>query len=47
MAAVDHNKRKIKSESDSENLFEALKDEKLETLPKHYHERSSILIKPT
>jgi hypothetical protein len=44
---IDHDKRKIKSESNGENLSKAPKDERFDTLPEHYQERSSILIEPT
>lgn len=32
--------------SNGENLSEVLKDERLDTLPEHYQERSPILIEP-
>jgi hypothetical protein len=43
---VNHNKRKIKSESFGENLSEAPKDERLDTLSKRYQEISYVLIEP-
>jgi hypothetical protein len=36
MVVIDHNKRKIKSESNGENLSKARKDERFDTLPEHY-----------
>lgn len=47
MVVLDHKKVKTKDVYDGENLFEAPKDEILDTLPKHYQERSLILIEPT
>jgi hypothetical protein len=46
MTVLDHEKRKKKSISDSENLLKALKDEKISTLLEHYQERYPILIEP-
>jgi hypothetical protein len=46
MAVIDHNKRKIKSEFDGKNLSKAPKDERIDTLPEHYQEWSSVLIEP-
>lgn len=47
MELLDHKKVKRKNVSNNENLFEALTDERLDTLPEHYQERSPILIEPT
>lgn len=47
MVALDLEKVKINNVSNSENLSEALKDGRFDTLPKHYHDRSSILVEPT
>lgn len=46
MVVIDHSKRKIKSESDGENLYNAPKNERFDTLPKHYQEQSFVLIEP-
>lgn len=47
MVALDHKKLKIKSESNGENLFEALTNGKFYTLPEQFQERSKFLIEPT
>lgn len=47
MAILDHKKVKTKDISNGENLLEAPNDERLDTLPKHYQERSPFLIEPT
>lgn len=46
MAVLDHGKVKRKGISNGENLSKAPKDERLDTLPKHYKKISPILIKP-
>lgn len=47
MTILDLKKVKIKNASNGENLSEALKDGRFGTLPKHFHERSSVLVEPT
>ncbi|GLJ30964.1 hypothetical protein SUGI_0618010 [Cryptomeria japonica] len=47
LATLDPEKVKIKDESNGENLLEVLEDGRFDTLPKHYQERSSILIEST
>lgn len=47
MAVLDLEKVKIKLLSDSENLSKAPKYGRFDSLPKHYHERSSVLVEPT
>lgn len=47
MVVLDHKIVKRKDISNNENLSEVLVDERLDTLPEHYQERSPILIEPT
>jgi hypothetical protein len=44
MEVLDQEKVKIRSISNGENLYKALKDGRFDTLLEHYHERSSVLI---
>lgn len=46
MLVLHHEKVKRKGVSNGKNLLEEPKDERHDTLPKHYQERSSIFIEP-